>query len=75
LEAGIDEVLFRRHDTDGSAQAAFQKDLAYTHSLSVRGLPARLIRCGKQSALASGMIEFSGFAAVIERILEQDEKA
>ena len=74
-EAGIDEGLFRKHYTDGSAQPAFQKDLAYTRSLGVRGLPAYLIQCGKQLALVSGMIGFSGFANVIERILEQDEKA
>ena len=75
LEVGIDEGLSRRHDTDVSAQAAFQKDLAYTHSLGVRGLPVCLIQCGKQLALDSGMIGFSGFVNVIERILEQDEKA
>ena len=60
---------------DVSAQATFQKDLAYTHSLGVRGLPVCLIQCGKQLALDSGMIGFSGFVNVIERILEQDEKA
>ncbi len=72
---GIDEGLFRKHYTDGSAQAAFQEDLAYTHSLGIRGLPACLIQRGKQSALVSGMIGFNGFVNVIERILEQDEKA
>lgn len=74
-EAGINAGLFRRHDTDGSAQAAFQEDLEYTHSLGIRGLPACLIQCGKQSALVSGMIGFSGFVPVIKRILAQDEKA
>lgn len=74
-EAGIDEVLFRRHYTDGSARAAFQEDLEYTYSLGVRGLPVCLIQCGKQSALVSGMIGFNRFVNVIERILGQDEKA
>jgi hypothetical protein len=73
----LNGVLFRtrKEYTDGSAQAAFEKDLEYTHSPGVRGLPACLIHCGKQLALVSGMIGFSGFAAVIKRILEQDEKA
>ena len=73
----LNGVLFRtrKEYTDGSAQPAFQKDLEYTHSPGVRGLPACLIQCGKQSALVSGMIGFSGFVNVIERILEQDEKA
>lgn len=73
----LNGVLFRtrKEYTDGSARAAFQKDLEFTHSLGIRVLPACLIQCGKQSALVSGMIGFSGFATVIERILEQDEKA
>ena len=73
----LNGVLFRtrKEYTDGSAQAAFQKGLAYTHSLGILGLPACLIQCGKQLALVSRMIGFSGFANVIERILAQDEKA
>ncbi len=44
-------------------------------SLGVRGLPVCIIQCRKQSALISGMIGFNRFVNVIERILEQDEKA
>ena len=73
----LNGVLFRtrKEYTDGSARAAFQEDLAYTHSLGIRGLPACLIQCGKQLALVSGIIGFNRFVNVIEQILEPDEKA
>ena len=73
----LNGVLFRtrKEYTDGIARAAFQKDLEYTRSIGIRGLPACLIQCGKQSALVSGMIGFNGFVDVIEQILAQGEKA
>ncbi len=68
-EVGIDRSLFRQHYTDGSAQAAFRKDLEYTHSLGIRGLPACLVQCGNQAALVSGMIGLHGFTTVIDQLL------
>ena len=59
--------LFRQHYTDGSARAAFLKDLVYTRFLGIRGLPACLIQCSERSALVSGMIGLNGFVTVINQ--------
>lgn len=44
------------------------KDLAYTRSLGIRGLPACLIQCSERSALVSGMIGLNGFVTVINQL-------
>lgn len=67
-ETGINVDLFRRHYTDGSAQAAFIEDLEYTRSFGIHGLPTCLIHCGKQSTLVGGMIGFHGLVTEIEQL-------
>ena len=67
-ECGVDEAAFARRLDDGSAEKTFGDDLRLTRSLGVRSLPACLIQCGGKSALVSGMIGLSGFAAAIGRL-------
>ena len=68
-QAGLDEDLFRQHYTDGSALAAFRKDLDRTRSLGIRGLPSCLIACGGHSVLLNGLTGFNGFVADIDQML------
>ena len=49
------------------------KDLSYTLSLGVWGLPACLIQCSERSALVSGMIGLNGFVTVINQLWSRNQ--
>ncbi len=50
---------------DGSAEAAFQKDLKYTRSLGISSLPVCLVQYEERSVLISQLTSYEGFQEVI----------
>lgn len=55
-KVGINEVSFKQHYQDGSAEDALQKDLAYTSSLGIRSLPAYLIQYGENALIMQSFV-------------------
>ena len=64
-QAGIDEALFRRHYSDGTAEAALQDDLFCTARLGIRSLPACLIQRGDKALLMQSFA-YEDYASAIE---------
>lgn len=63
-EAGLDVARFLVALRDGSARAAFQRDLAETTRAGVRGFPAFLFE-GDRAMKAPGWMPLSGFREVL----------
>ncbi|MBR1693732.1 MAG: DsbA family protein [Lachnospiraceae bacterium] len=63
----IDEISFKRHYQDGSAEKALEKDLEYTHRLGIHSLPAYLIQHGEK-ALIMQSFEYQDFTEAIKKV-------
>lgn len=63
---GIDESAFLRHYHDGSADAALEKDIAFTHSLGIHSLPAYLIQSSSRAILMQSF-QHSDFVNAIDQ--------
>ncbi len=66
-KVGISEDAFVLHYQDGSAEAALEKDLAYTRSLGIRSLPAYLIQYSNQALLMQSF-DYQDFIAAISKV-------
>ena len=66
-KVGITEKTFVQHYQDGSAEAALEEDLAFTHRLGVRSLPAYLIQYGYASLMLQSF-EYRDFVRAIASI-------
>lgn len=55
-KVGIDEISFKRHYQDGSAEDALRKDLEYTRSLGIHSLPAYLIQYGENALIMQSFV-------------------
>ena len=64
-QTGIDEALFERHYTDGTAEAALQNVLSYAARLGIRSLPTCLIQC-KDKALLMQSFAYADYVSAIE---------
>lgn len=63
-EAGLNKTFFREHLTCGTAEAEFRKDLEYSRSLGIRGLPAYLIQRGEREILVQSLIGYDEFIRI-----------
>ena len=70
VSAGFDRERFLQLFQDGSAEAAFDKDLQLTQSLGIHSLPTCIIQCGEKAVLVSGMTEYAGFLLIFKRIVD-----
>ena len=66
-QCGVDEARFLAHFEDGSAEAALERDLAFTRRLGVRSLPAYLLQSGDKALLLQSF-QYADFAAAIARL-------
>ena len=64
--AGLDEEAFLRSFHDGSAEAAFQKDLRFTRSLGICSLPSYLLQYGARTMLIKALIGYDDFVRAIK---------
>ena len=64
---GINEALFSRHFSDGTAEAALQHDLSYASRLGIRSLPACLLQ-HKEKALLMQSFCYEDYMSAIERL-------
>lgn len=67
-EAGLDVGRFLASVDDGSALAAFEKDLELTRRYGVSGFPTFLVRYGSQEILLRGHQGYDSFKAVIGQL-------
>ena len=74
-ESGIDVSAFIKCFNDGSAETAFNEDLALTHSYGIHSLPACLIEYGNSSTLVNGMLGYQNFCMVIEQLIQYNRKS
>lgn len=66
-KVGIEEESFSRYFRDGSAEAALEQDLAFTHSLGIRSLPTYLLQYRDQ-ALMLRSFDYQDFDRAITRL-------
>lgn len=83
-EVGLDVDSFLKRMNDGSAEIAFNKDLAMTKNYGVRGFPAFLIRYGEREIMIRSFQNYEAFKSIIyslagdeisEKIPELSEKS
>ena len=65
---GIDEALFRRHYSDGTAEAALHNDLSYTARLGIHALPSCVVQLGDRVVLVRSF-EYGDFDQILCRLL------
>lgn len=63
-ETGLDETIFREYLNGGAAEKVFIKDLEYSRSLGIRGLPAYLIQTGERRMLVQSLIGYDEFIRI-----------
>lgn len=63
-EVGLNETIFREHLTGGTAEKEFRKDLEYSRSIGIRGLPAYLIQIGERRMLVQSLIGYDEFIRI-----------
>ncbi|MBE5775029.1 MAG: DsbA family protein [Clostridiales bacterium] len=66
-KVGINEDAFTRHYQDGSADVALAQDMAFTHSMGIRSLPAYLLQHGSKVLLMQSF-DYQDFVASIEKV-------
>ena len=64
---GIDEALFKRHYSDGTAEAALKNDLSYTARLGIHALPSCLVQLGDRAVLVRGF-EYGDYDRILRRL-------
>ena len=67
-KTGIGEDSFLLYYQDGSAEAALEKDLAFTRSLGIRSLPTYLIQYKEQSSILQSF-RYQDFAEAFENLM------
>lgn len=65
---GIDKEHFLACFADGSAEAAFAKDLAFVRSLGIHSLPVYLVQCGKKAMLVRALADYDTFVRIIDEM-------
>ncbi|TLU87564.1 MAG: DsbA family protein [Chlorobium sp.] len=65
-EVGLNVVRFLADLSSGSAQRAFEQDLATTAQYQAHGFPTFLVRFGKKETLLRGYQRYEDFKAVID---------
>lgn len=65
-EVGLDVALFLEDFTSGTAQKAFEADLALTARYKAHGYPTFLVRFGEKETLLRGYKRYEEFKAVID---------
>jgi len=67
-EAGLDIARFLDDFTHGSAQRAFEQDLATTTKYGARGFPSFLMKYGEKEMVIRGYQQYEDFKALIGRL-------
>jgi predicted DsbA family dithiol-disulfide isomerase len=69
-DAGLHVDLFLQHFADGSAQRAFEEDLAIVTRYRVRSFPTFLVRFGKKEELIPDFAHYDEFRAIVTRLTD-----
>ena len=64
---GIDELLFKRHYSDGSAKAALRDDLSYASRLGIHALPCCHVQLGDRAVLVRSF-DYGDYDRLIRRL-------
>ncbi len=67
-EVGLDIARFLDDFTHGSAQKAFEQDLAITAKYGARGFPSFLLKYGEKEMVQRGYKRYEEFKALIEQV-------
>jgi putative protein-disulfide isomerase len=67
-EVGLDVAAFIERMNDGSAEAAFEKDLQSTAEFGAQGFPTFLVKYGEKGILLRGYQRYATFQAVIKTL-------
>lgn len=67
-DVGLDIALFVGHLNDGSAEAAFRRDLETTRRYNARGFPTFVFRFGGRELMLRGSQSFASMQAAIESL-------
>jgi len=67
-EVGLDVAAFIERFNDGSAEAAFEKDLQTTAEFGAQGFPTFLVKYGEKGILLRGYQRYATFQAVIKTL-------
>lgn len=67
-DVGLDIAVFIGHLNDGSADAAFRKDLETTRRYGVRSFPSFVLRYGEREIMLRGSQSFAAMQAVIDTL-------
>ena len=67
-DVGLDVARFINHLNDGSAEAAFRKDLETTRRYGARGFPTFVFRDGGREVMLRGSQSFGSMQAVIDSV-------
>ncbi len=67
-KTGISVEDFVAQHKNGNARAALNEDLRFAQMLNLRSLPAYLVTCGEEGALAQSLIDYETFVSLIARV-------
>lgn len=67
-ESGVDVAKMLKHLRDGTAEQAFQGDLALTRHFGVRGFPSCLIKFNNEQIMLRGYRDFDTFVSIIDSL-------
>lgn len=73
-EVGLDIDRFRNALSDGSAEEAFENDLAQTQEAGVRSFPTYRVVGPEDELMMSGYVKFDQFATVLEEVAPRLER-